>query len=61
MRIEATPAKAPYPAPEFFRYPGESPAALLNLCSSATDLPCRIPVQVGLFFDGTNNHLEYLQ
>lgn len=35
-----------------------SPEDLLNLCGSATDLPCRIPVTVGLFFDGTNNHME---
>jgi len=31
---------------------------MLNLCGNATDLPCRIPVTVGLFFDGTNNHME---
>ncbi len=28
------------------------------VCATASDLPCNIPVRVGLFFDGTNNNLE---
>ncbi|WP_083518285.1 T6SS phospholipase effector Tle1-like catalytic domain-containing protein [Dechloromonas denitrificans] len=55
--IEAPPAKAPFPVPDFLRHTA-SPADLFTLCSDATDLPCRIPVQAGLFFDGTNNHME---
>lgn len=58
MPIKAPPLIAPYPAPEFLQKVASSPEDLLNLCANATDLPCRIPVTVGLFFDGTNNHLE---
>lgn len=58
MPIKATPQNAPFPAPEFLRHATPSPEDLLNLCGNATDLPCRIPVTVGLFFDGTNNHME---
>lgn len=58
MPIKAPPNKAPYPAPEFLQHFASSPEDLLSLCANATDLPCRIPVTVGLFFDGTNNHME---
>lgn len=58
MSIKATPQKAPYPAPEFLRHAAPSPVDLLNMCGNASDLPCRIPVTVGLFYDGTNNHME---
>ncbi|MBS1161668.1 MAG: hypothetical protein H6R15_4087 [Proteobacteria bacterium] len=58
MPIKAPPLKAPYPAPEFLQHAASSPEDLLNLCGNATDLPCRIPVMVGLYFDGTNNHME---
>lgn len=55
--IEATPGKAPFPAAEYLRHSSE-PADLFDQCGDATSLPCRIPVNVGLFFDGTNNHME---
>lgn len=57
MSIKAPPQNIPYPAPEFLQHTSALPEDLLNQCSSATDLPCRIPVTVGLFFDGTNNHM----
>jgi len=59
--IKPPPAKAPYSALEFLDLGNISPMDLFNLCGDATTEPCRIPVNVGLFFDGTNNHMEYLQ
>lgn len=56
--IEATPAKAPYPVPEFLSPANISPMEMYNQCSTATTEHCQIPVNVGLFFDGTNNHME---
>lgn len=54
-----TPSKAPYPVEKSLKPSAEDqstiPSATCDLASSA---PCRIPVQVGLFFDGTNNDLE---
>lgn len=59
ITLEATPEKAPYPAPDYLKSTdNERSDAMLANCNTATDLPCRIPVQVGLFFDGTNNHLD---
>jgi hypothetical protein len=59
--LEATPLKAPYPVPEFLGTASLLPVDLLNLCADASQEPCRIPVNVALFFDGTNNHMEFLQ
>jgi len=57
--IEATPAKAPYPVDVFLRPPAEEQSKIAAAaCSTTSDLPCNIPVHVGLFFDGTNNNLE---
>lgn len=57
--INPTPTTAPISAAAFLK-----PTALEQsqigqaACSTTTNLPCRIPVQVGLFFDGTNNNME---
>jgi hypothetical protein len=56
--LEATPAQAPFPVPDYLGFAKISPTDLYNLCQDATQEPCRIPVHVGLFFDGTNNHME---
>lgn len=56
--LEATPAQAPFPVSEYLGLAKLSPIDLYNLCQDATQEPCRIPVNVGLFFDGTNNHME---
>jgi len=56
--LEATPAQAPFPVPDYLGLAKLSPMDLYNLCQDATQEPCRIPVNVGLFFDGTNNHME---
>lgn len=56
--IEATPTAAPFPLDVFLK-----PAALecsriaMAACAKTVDLPCHIPVRVGVFFDGTNNNL----
>lgn len=56
--LEATPAEAPFPINEYLGIAKTSPMDLFNVCADATQEPCRIPVNVGLFFDGTNNHME---
>ncbi|PKO86147.1 MAG: hypothetical protein CVU18_16450 [Betaproteobacteria bacterium HGW-Betaproteobacteria-12] len=56
--IEATPDTAPYPTSEFLGAANLPLNDLFNLCRNATTEPCSIPVNVGLFFDGTNNHME---
>jgi hypothetical protein len=57
--IEATPAIAPYPVDDFLTPSSRERSSIaIAACSTATDLPCRIPVRVGLFFDGTNNNLD---
>ncbi|WP_263773072.1 DUF2235 domain-containing protein [Propionivibrio soli] len=54
-----TPAKAPYPVDAFLKFSAEDQSRSgLALCDQATTLPCRVPVHVGLFFDGTNNNME---
>jgi len=59
MSINATPEKAPYPIADYLKPSAQERSnALLANCDKATDLPCSIPVNVGLFFDGTNNHME---
>lgn len=59
MSIKATPIKAPYPVADYLK-PSvqERSASLLANCDNEAALPCSIPVNVGLFFDGTNNHME---
>ncbi|QJD93559.1 DUF2235 domain-containing protein [Duganella dendranthematis] len=56
--INATPVRAPYPVSVFLR-PLAKERSITALASSITaqDTPCRIPVRIGLFFDGTNNNL----
>ena len=57
--IEATPTKAPYPVDVFLTPPAEEQSKIAAAaCSTTSDLPCSIPVRVGLFFDGTNNNME---
>ena len=54
--IAATPAKAPYPVDVFLRPPAEEQSKIAEAASSTTsDLPCSVPVRVGLFFDGTKS------
>ena len=54
-----TPVKAPYPIDDFLNLSSsEQSMSALVMCDQATTLPCRIPVHVGLFFDGTNNNME---
>lgn len=58
MPINSTPEKAPYPVAVYLKpNPEERSASQLAGCDEATSLPCSIPVNVGLFFDGTNNHM----
>lgn len=53
-----TPPKAPHPAADFLRPTAQEQSQIAMVCSQdATDRPCAIPVQVGLFFDGTNNNM----
>lgn len=55
----APPKKAPYPVADYLALtPKERSEAMALSCDTATEAPCRIPVQVGLFFDGTNNNME---
>ncbi len=59
MSIAATPANAPYPVADYLKPNAqERSEGLLANCGAATVLPCRLPIQVGLFFDGTNNNME---
>lgn len=57
--VIATPVHAPFPAAEFLSSTplSESEIAFAT-CDSVSDIPCSIPVRVGLFFDGTNNNVE---
>lgn len=58
MSINSTPEKAPYPVAAYLKPSSEErSASQLVGCDEATNLPCSIPVNVGLFFDGTNNHM----
>ena len=59
LSLEATPAKVPYPVSEFLGSASLSPIDLLKQCTDATQEPCRIPVNVGLFFDGTHHPKEF--
>lgn len=53
-----TPAKAPYPVADFLKPPTEEQSTItMAACSLDSDGPCKIPVRIGLFFDGTNNNL----
>ena len=59
MSIKTTPDKAPYPVADYLKPTAqERSASFLTNCETATALHCSIPVNVGLFFDGTNNHME---
>lgn len=59
MSINATPEQAPYPVSDYLKPSAQERSdGLLANCDTVTDLPCHIPVQVGLFFDGTNNNME---
>src|SRR5574343_213424 len=59
MSIQATPENAPYPVADYLKPSAqERSASLQATCDPESALPCRIPVNVGLFFDGTNNHME---
>ena len=59
MSIKATPEKAPHPVADYLKPSAqERSTSLLASGDQDSTLPCRIPVQVGLFFDGTNNHME---
>ncbi|MDR1994068.1 hypothetical protein [Azonexus sp.] len=54
--IEAPPLKAPYPAFEFLG--SLTVMESYSLYRGCTSGMCDIPVRVGLFFDGTNNHMR---
>ncbi|NMG75648.1 T6SS phospholipase effector Tle1-like catalytic domain-containing protein, partial [Aromatoleum diolicum] len=57
--ISAPPANAPFPAETVLQPSAQGHSAIaLASCDSASDAPCSIPVQVGVFFDGTNNNQE---
>mgnify|MGYP000897597341 CR=1 FL=1 len=57
MSINATPENAPYPVADYLKPSAQERSdSLLATCDKKT-LPCSIPVNVGLFFDGTNNHM----
>ena len=59
MSIKTTPDKAPYPVADYLKPSAQERSdSLLANCDTESTLPCRIPVNVGLFFDGTNNHME---
>lgn len=56
--IYATPTTAPYPVTPFLKPFSKASSEIAEVsCSSNSDVPCSIPVRVGLFFDGTNNNL----
>jgi hypothetical protein len=56
--MNPTPIKAPYPAGEYLKPSAQEQSQIAAACSKdVNDLPCAIPVQVGLFFDGTNNNM----
>ena len=53
-----TPHQSTYPVEEFFKPTAQEQSQIGMACSKdASNLPCSIPVQVGLFFDGTNNNM----
>lgn len=53
------PIKAPFPVAGFLKPTAQEQSQIAMVaCQSATNLPCAIPVQVGLFFDGTNNNMD---
>ncbi|MET3134203.1 hypothetical protein AAKU55_004498 [Oxalobacteraceae bacterium GrIS 1.11] len=57
--IIAPPAEAPFPIDTFLKPSTEEQSKIATAASTtATPLPCCIPVKVGIFFDGTNNNLE---
>ena len=58
--IAATPEKAPYPAPAYLKLGARemSDAMFNSMGKECTPGLCDIPVHVGLFFDGNNNHME---
>src|SRR5574343_1083115 len=59
MSIQATPENAPYPVADYLKPSAQERSdSLLANCDWNRALPCRVPVNVGLFFDGTNNHME---
>lgn len=59
MSIKAPPENAPYPVADYLKPSAQERSAILLASSDKeSTLPCRIPVHVGLFFDGTNNHME---
>ncbi|CAH0350671.1 DUF2235 domain-containing protein [Aquabacterium sp. CECT 9606] len=58
--LQSPPKAAPYyPSAQALKLPANSDArSFLSLAVDDAGKPCSIPVQVGLFFDGTNNNLE---
>ena len=58
--MQAPPAGAPYyPRAQALKLsPHADARSFLSVSSDDNGKPCSIPVQVGLFFDGTNNNLE---
>ena len=58
MAIETTPENAPFPVAAYLKASAQERSNAQILCEQATDAPCSIPVNVGLFFDGTNNHMD---
>jgi len=56
--MHPTPLQAPYPVASFLKPSAQEQSQIGLACSKdASNLPCSIPVQVGLFFDGTNNNM----
>lgn len=58
MGIQSTPDKAPFPIEKFLQPTALERSNAQIQCDQTSDAPCSIPVNVGLFFDGTNNHME---
>jgi hypothetical protein len=56
--IEAPPAQAPVPVSKFLSLDSLTQGEIMNRLRGYTGGGCDIPVRVGLFFDGTNNHME---
>ena len=57
--ITPTPTTAPCPVDAFLKLSSqESSARAEVVCATNSNEPCRIPVRVGLFFDGTNNNMN---
>lgn len=56
--ILATPITSPYPVDAFLKVASKGSSDIATVvCSKNSVKPCIIPVRVGLFFDGTNNHM----